>query len=77
MQFFIHCNFFGQEYKFTLLTCSGTLLDVEDVTSSHIFGNYNYIFQKRATLFNRSTYNVLTYMLCCLKSRFLINLVTS
>ena len=32
-----------------------TLLLVEDVTSSHGFGNYNYIFQKGATLFNRST----------------------
>ena len=35
--------------------CSGTLLLVEDVTSSHGFGNRNYIFQKRATLFNRLT----------------------
>ena len=35
--------------------CSGTLLLVEDVTSSHVFGNSNYTFQKRTTLFNRST----------------------
>ena len=33
--------------------CSGTLLHVEDVTSRHGFGNY--ISQRGATLFNRST----------------------
>ena len=34
--------------------CSGTLLLDENVTRSHGVGNYNYIFQKGATL-NRST----------------------
>ena len=34
--------------------CIGTLLLVEDVTSSHGFGNQNYLFQKEVTLFNRS-----------------------
>ena len=32
--------------------CSGTLLLVEDVTSSHRFGNWNYILQKGARLSN-------------------------
>ena len=31
--------------------CCGTPLLVEDETSSHGFGNYNYIFQKGAPLF--------------------------
>ena len=35
--------------------CSGTLLLVENVTSSHSFENKNYIFQKGGRLFNRST----------------------
>ena len=35
--------------------CSGTILLVEDVISSHGFGNYNYILQNGATLFHRST----------------------
>ena len=34
---------------------SGTLLLVEDVTSSHDFAKENYIFQKGVTFFNRST----------------------
>ena len=32
--------------------CSGTLLLVEDVTSSQDFGNLKYMFQKGATFFN-------------------------
>ena len=57
--------------------CSGTLLLVANVASSHGFGNYNYIFQKRATLFNRSTKHAA--FLCYLAESlyFLTNLVTS
>ena len=39
--------------------CSRTLLLAEDV--SHSFGNQNYIFQKRTTLFNRSTQSMLHF----------------
>ena len=35
--------------------CGGTLLLSANVTSSYGFRNWNYIFQKGATLFNRST----------------------
>ena len=44
------------------------LLLVEDITSSHSFGEKNYIFQKDATLFYRST---CIFMLCCINSIFL------
>ena len=43
--------------------CIGTLLLFEYVTSSHGCGNQNYIFQKGATLFNRSTQNILYFLI--------------
>ena len=49
--------------------CSGTLLLVEDVTSSHGLGNLNYIFQKGATLFKQPR-TCCIFMLGCIKSIF-------
>ena len=49
--------------------CSGTLLLVEDVTSSHGLGNLNYIFQKGATLFKQPR-TCRIFMLGCIKSIF-------
>ena len=57
--------------------CSGTLLLVEDVTSSHDFWKDDYIFQNGATFFNRSTWNMLGFYVTLHKSLyFLTNLVT-
>ena len=55
----------------------GTLLFSENVTSSHGFGNYNYLFQTGATLFNRSTQNIPYFYVTLHKVYFLTNLVTS
>ena len=57
---------------------NGTLL-VQDVTSTHGFGNYNYIFQKGVTLFHRSRKTFHIFMLYCnIKCiYFLTSLVTS
>ena len=54
------------------------LLLVENVTSSYGFGNQNYIFQKGATPFNRSTQNMLYFYVTLHKAYiFLTKLVTS
>ena len=56
--------------------CNGTLLLAEDVTSSNDFGNQNYIFQKGARLFNRSTQNMPYFYVTLHKISNLTSLVT-